>query len=67
MANRIEVIGRVGVGHDVHRLVAGHRQVLAGVDVPADVGFKTHSDGDVVSHALIDALAGAIADGEGAG
>lgn len=64
MANRVEVIGRVGVGHDVHRLVAGHRLVLAGVDIPAHVGFKTHSDGDVVSHALVDALAGAIADGD---
>lgn len=64
MANRVEPIGRVGVGHDVHRLIAGHRLVLAGVDVPADVGFKTHSDGDVISHALVDALAGAIADGD---
>jgi 2-C-methyl-D-erythritol 2,4-cyclodiphosphate synthase len=38
--------------------------VLGGVEVPADVGFDTHSDGDVLSHALIDALAGAIADGD---
>lgn len=64
MANQVHVVGRVGVGHDVHRLVPGHKLVLAGVNVPADVGFKTHSDGDVVSHALVDALAGAIADGD---
>lgn len=64
MANQVQVVGRVGVGHDVHRLVPGHQLVLAGVNVPADVGFKTHSDGDVVSHALVDALAGAIADGD---
>jgi 2-C-methyl-D-erythritol 2,4-cyclodiphosphate synthase len=37
---------------------------LGGVEVPADVGFDTHSDGDVVCHALIEALAGAIADGD---
>jgi 2-C-methyl-D-erythritol 2,4-cyclodiphosphate synthase len=59
-----QVIGRVGLGHDVHRLVPGHRLVLAGVAVPAEVGFETHSDGDVVSHALIEALAGAVADGD---
>lgn len=55
---------RTGLGHDVHRLVAGHPLVLGGVVVPADVGFDTHSDGDVLSHAIIDALAGAIADGD---
>jgi 2-C-methyl-D-erythritol 2,4-cyclodiphosphate synthase len=64
VANQVQVVGRVGVGHDVHRLVPGHQLVLAGVNVPSDVGFKTHSDGDVVSHALVDALAGAIADGD---
>jgi 2-C-methyl-D-erythritol 2,4-cyclodiphosphate synthase len=38
--------------------------ILAGVDVPSDVGFDTHSDGDVICHALVAALAGAIADGD---
>jgi 2-C-methyl-D-erythritol 2,4-cyclodiphosphate synthase len=56
--------GRTGLGHDVHRLFPGYPLVLGGVTVPADVGFNTHSDGDVVCHALIDALAGAIADGD---
>jgi 2-C-methyl-D-erythritol 2,4-cyclodiphosphate synthase len=55
---------RVGTGHDIHRLVEGHALVLAGVHVPSSVGFDTHSDGDVLSHALVDALAGAIGDGD---
>ncbi len=55
---------RVGTGHDIHRLVEGCPLVLGGVDISAAVGFNTHSDGDVLSHAVIDALAGAIADGD---
>jgi 2-C-methyl-D-erythritol 2,4-cyclodiphosphate synthase len=55
---------RTGIGHDVHRLFPGYELVLGGVVVSAEVGFNTHSDGDVLSHALIDALAGAIADGD---
>ena len=52
---------RTGIGHDIHRLVRGKNLVLGGVLIPADVGFEIHSDGDVLCHALIDALAGAIA------
>lgn len=55
---------RVGLGHDIHRLVPGKTLVLGGVDVPASAGFDTHSDGDVLSHALVDAMAGAITDGD---
>lgn len=55
---------RTGLGHDIHRLVPGKRLVLGGVEIPSEVGFDTHSDGDVLSHALVDALAGAIADGD---
>ena len=55
---------RTGLGHDIHRLVAGKALVLGGVTIPSSVGFDTHSDGDVLCHALIDALAGAIADGD---
>jgi len=55
---------RTGIGHDVHRLFPDHELVLGGVVVSTEVGFNTHSDGDVLSHALIDALAGAIADGD---
>jgi 2-C-methyl-D-erythritol 2,4-cyclodiphosphate synthase len=56
--------GRTGLGHDIHRLVPGRPLVLGGVEVPSGVGFDTHSDGDVLCHALVDALAGAIADGD---
>ena len=55
---------RTGLGHDIHRLVPGKDLVLGGVAIPTDAGFDTHSDGDVLCHALIDALAGAIADGD---
>jgi 2-C-methyl-D-erythritol 2,4-cyclodiphosphate synthase len=55
---------RVGTGHDIHRLMEGYALVLGGVHVPSSVGFNTHSDGDVLCHALVDALAGAIADGD---
>jgi len=56
--------GRIGYGHDIHALYPGHRLVLGGVDIPAEAGFDTHSDGDVLCHAIIDALAGAMADGD---
>ncbi len=55
---------RIGAGHDIHGLYPGHPLVLGGVTVPSDRGFDTHSDGDVLCHALIDALAGAMADGD---
>jgi 2-C-methyl-D-erythritol 2,4-cyclodiphosphate synthase len=55
---------RTGIGHDIHRLLPGYALVLGGVTIPAPVGFHTHSDGDVLCHALIDALAGSIADGD---
>lgn len=55
---------RVGFGHDIHRLQVGFALVLGGVNIPSELGFNTHSDGDVLSHALVDALAGAIADGD---
>jgi 2-C-methyl-D-erythritol 2,4-cyclodiphosphate synthase len=55
---------RTGLGRDIHRLVPGKRLVLGGVEIASEVGFDTHSDGDVLCHALVDALAGAIADGD---
>lgn len=55
---------RIGAGHDIHRLFPGKPLVLGGVVVPSDKGFDTHSDGDVLCHAVIDALAGAMADGD---
>lgn len=55
---------RVGIGRDIHALHEGQDLVLAGVLLSAPRGFRTHSDGDVVCHALIDALAGAMAFGD---
>lgn len=49
---------RVGLGFDAHRLVEGVPLVLGGLSFPSDRGLAGHSDGDVVTHALIDALAG---------
>ena len=50
---------RVGIGYDVHRLVAGRPLVLGGVLIPFDLGLAGHSDGDVLVHAIMDALLGA--------
>jgi 2-C-methyl-D-erythritol 2,4-cyclodiphosphate synthase len=50
---------RIGLGYDLHRLVAGRPLVLGNVLVPHDKGLDGHSDADVVIHALIDALTGA--------
>lgn len=55
---------RVGIGYDLHRLVAGRRLVLGGVTIPFDRGPDGHSDGDAVCHALTDAVLGAIAAGD---
>lgn len=55
---------RVGFGYDVHRLKAGRPLVLGGVTVPSDVGPEGHSDADVLTHAIIDALLGASALGD---
>lgn len=55
---------RVGLGYDIHRLEVGRPLVLGGVHIPSPVGFRTHSDGDVLCHALVDAMAGALAAGD---
>jgi 2-C-methyl-D-erythritol 2,4-cyclodiphosphate synthase len=55
---------RVGIGYDIHRLVAGRRLVLAGVEVPHTLGTLAHSDGDVVFHAVADAMLGAAGLGD---
>ena len=55
---------RIGHGYDVHRLVAGRPLILGGVTVPSDVGLDGHSDADVLTHAVIDALLGAAALGD---
>lgn len=55
---------RIGQGWDLHRLVAGRPLVLGGVTIPFDRGLDGHSDADVLTHAIIDALFGALADGD---
>ncbi|MGZ8475908.1 MAG: 2-C-methyl-D-erythritol 2,4-cyclodiphosphate synthase [Candidatus Limnocylindria bacterium] len=49
----------VGIGYDVHPLVAGRRLVLGGVEIPHERGLEGHSDADVLTHAVIDAVLGA--------
>jgi len=54
----------IGQGLDVHRFAPGRRLVLGGVAIPYDLGLEAHSDGDVVIHALCDALLGAAGLGD---
>ncbi|MEE4290385.1 MAG: 2-C-methyl-D-erythritol 2,4-cyclodiphosphate synthase [Cycloclasticus sp.] len=55
---------RIGHGYDAHRFVEGKQLILGGVEIPHSFGLLAHSDGDVVLHALCDALLGAIAQGD---
>src|SRR5690348_11470012 len=55
---------RIGHGYDIHRLQKGGRLVLAGVVVAQDISPVAHSDGDVVIHAIVDAILGALAMGD---
>ena len=50
---------RIGHGYDVHRLVAGRKLILGGVEIPHNLGLDGHSDADVLLHAVSDALLGA--------
>ncbi|WP_054744048.1 2-C-methyl-D-erythritol 2,4-cyclodiphosphate synthase [Cellulosilyticum ruminicola] len=55
---------RVGMGYDVHQLVEGRKLIMGGVEIAHDKGLLGHSDADVVVHAIMDALIGAIAEGD---
>jgi len=55
---------RIGFGYDAHRLVQGRPLILGGVDIPHRVGLEGHSDADVLIHAVIDALIGALGMGD---
>ena len=55
---------RIGTGYDVHRLVEGRKLIMGGVDIPYEKGLLGHSDADVLSHAIMDALLGAAALGD---
>jgi 2-C-methyl-D-erythritol 2,4-cyclodiphosphate synthase len=56
--------GRVGTGFDVHAFAAGRKLILGGVEIPYDRGLLGHSDADVLTHALMDAMLGALALGD---
>ena len=55
---------RCGIGYDAHRLVAGRKLILGGVEIPHSLGLDGHSDADVLSHAIADALLGAIGESD---
>ena len=55
---------RIGQGYDVHRLKAGRKLILGGVEIPWELGLDGHSDADVLVHAVMDALLGAAALGD---
>ena len=55
---------RIGHGYDVHRLVEGRKLILGGVDIPYEKGLLGHSDADVLTHAVMDALLGAAGLGD---
>ena len=55
---------RVGFGYDAHRLVEGRSLILGGVKIPHPLGLLGHSDADVLTHAIVDAILGALAKGD---
>lgn len=55
---------RVGMGYDVHQLVENRKLIMGGVEIPHEKGLLGHSDADVLIHAIMDALIGAIGEGD---
>jgi len=55
---------RSGIGYDIHRLAEGRKLILGGVEIPHSHGLEGHSDADVLSHAIADALLGALGTGD---
>lgn len=55
---------RIGFGNDIHRLVPGKRLILGGVEIESDLGAEGHSDADALTHAITDAILGALALGD---
>ena len=64
MDKKEEVIMRIGYGYDVHKLVKSRKLILGGVEIPHKFGLAGHSDADVLIHAIIDAILGALAAGD---
>jgi 2-C-methyl-D-erythritol 2,4-cyclodiphosphate synthase len=55
---------KIGMGYDIHRLAEGRKLILGGVEIPSEKGLVGHSDGDVLIHAIIDAVLGACTLGD---
>jgi len=55
---------RIGIGHDTHRLVESRPLILGGVNIPFERGAEGHSDGDALTHAIADAILGALCEGD---
>ena len=55
---------RIGHGYDVHKLVEGRRLIIGGVEIPHSLGLLGHSDADVLTHAVMDAILGALGEGD---
>lgn len=55
---------RIGLGYDVHAFAAGRKLIIGGVHIPYELGFDGHSDADVLVHAIMDALLGALREGD---
>lgn len=63
-ATEVSNMFRIGIGEDTHRLAAGRKLILGGVEIPFELGLLGHSDADALAHAVIDALLGACALGD---
>ena len=55
---------RIGIGYDVHKLVEGRKLIIGGVEIPHEKGLLGHSDADVLLHAIMDSILGALALGD---
>lgn len=55
---------RIGMGYDVHQLVADRKLIIGGIEIPNEIGLLGHSDADVLVHAIMDAILGALALGD---
>lgn len=55
---------RIGLGYDVHAFAAGRKLIIGGVHIPYELGLDGHSDADVLAHAIMDALLGALREGD---
>ncbi len=55
---------RIGLGYDSHRLVENRKLIIGGVEIPFSKGLKGHSDGDVLVHAIVDSIIGALGEGD---